>query len=124
MAQEQPPPFLPEGEDQRQYLRVPLIVYRVRLDDGHRSFFGYSRNISRGGLFISTVNPREPGSRFEVEIPLPPPHQRLLRCHCEVAWVRRFDPRSLDPPGMGLRFLDLAEVEAEAIEAWIRGLTG
>ncbi len=110
------------GEDQRGFLRVPLIVYRIRLDDGRRSFFGYSCNIGRGGLFISTVSPREPGSRFAVEIPLPPPFQRLLRCHCEVTWTRPYDPRSTQPPGMGLKFLDLADADGEALEAWIKTL--
>lgn len=114
-----PPDAAPKG-DQRRALRAPLIVYRLRFDDGRRSFFGYSKNISRSGLFIATVNPREPGSRFEVEIPLPPPLNRAARCTCEVVWSRQYDRRSPHEPGMGLKFVDLPEEVADAIDAWIR----
>jgi len=113
------PPAPPKG-DLRRDLRAPLIVYRLQFDDGQRTFFGYSKNISRSGLFIATVNPREPGSRFEVEIPLPPPLNRSARCACEVVWARQYNPRSALEPGMGLRFINLPEDVGAAIDAWAR----
>jgi uncharacterized protein (TIGR02266 family) len=106
-------------KDQRRNLRAPLIVYRLRFDDGQKTFFGYSKNISRGGLFIATVNPREPGSRFTVEIPLPPPLKRVVSCTCEVVWSRPYDRKSPFEPGMGLKFLDLSEADAEALDRWV-----
>lgn len=117
----QPP--APPSIDARKDLRAPLIVYRLRFDDGQRTFFGYSKNISRSGMFIATVSPREPGSRFEVEIPLPPPLGRTVRCTCEVVWSRQFERRASHEPGMGLRFLDLPEEDSAAIDAWIRDQT-
>lgn len=114
-------PETPAKGDLRKDLRAPLIIYRLRFDDGRRTFFGYSKNISRSGLFIATVNPREIGHRFELEIPLPAPIGRTVRCACEVIWNRQFDRRSVHEPGMGLRFIDLPDDVAQAIDTWAGG---
>lgn len=104
---------------QRKALRAPLIILRVKLDDGRKSFFGYAKNISRSGLFISTVNPREPGERFQVELTLPAPLGYNVQCTCEVVWKRHFSKGSPHEPGMGLSFVDLPEEVAAAIDSWI-----
>jgi uncharacterized protein (TIGR02266 family) len=109
-----------DSAHQRRSLRAPLIVLRVKLDDGQKSFFGYAKNISRSGFFISSVNPREPGERFHVELALPAPLGHNVRCACEVVWKRLFSKGSPYEPGMGLRFLDLPEEQAEAIDRWVR----
>jgi uncharacterized protein (TIGR02266 family) len=109
----------PPPADRRRSLRSPLIVQRVRIDEGRSTFFGYARNISRGGLFISATNPREVGSQFHLEIPLPPPLDHTVRCTCEVVWRRPWSRKEAREPGMGLRFLDLAPEEGEAIDQWI-----
>lgn len=108
-------------EHERANLRSPLLVLKVRYDDGRKTFFGYAKNISRGGVFIATVNPRDPGSRFHVEIPLPPPLCTTLQCFCEVIWKRDFRPDSPYEPGMGLRFIDLPEELGERLNRWIKG---
>jgi uncharacterized protein (TIGR02266 family) len=105
--------------DRRRTLRRPLIVQRVKAEDERRTFFGYASNISSGGLFIGTANPKDVGSRFVVEIPLPEPIARQIRCSCEVVWMRPWQKRMSHEPGMGLRFLDLAEGDRDAIDRWI-----
>lgn len=104
---------------QRKALRAPLIVLRVKLDDGRKSFFGYAKNISRSGLFISTANPREPGERFQVELSLPAPLGNKVQCACEVVWKRLYSKGSPFEPGMGLRFLELPEEVAKEIDGWV-----
>lgn len=106
--------------DQRKSLRSPLLVLKVKVDAGRKSFFGYAKNISRSGMFIATTNPREPGSRFQVEIPLPAPLSRTVSCTCEVVWNRQFRRKSEQEPGMGLKFCDLEEPIAGDIDTWIR----
>lgn len=113
-----------EKSDPRKNLRSPLIALRVRMDDGQKSFFGYTKNISRSGIFIGTVNPREPGSQFRVEIPLPAPLNRTVECTCEVVWKRHFTKGAPYEPGMGLRFTDLPEEIAIAIATWIDSQEG
>jgi uncharacterized protein (TIGR02266 family) len=104
--------------DKRRALRVSLVVRRVTGNERVQTLFGYADNISRGGLFISTENPREPGSQFELELDLPRPVARSVRVHCQVVWWRRRTPDAVHPPGMGLRFLDLPIHVADAIDAW------
>jgi len=109
---------------QRKSLRSPLIVLRVKLDDGQKSFFGYAKNISRSGFFIASVNPREPGEHFQVELALPAPVDRSVQCACEVVWKRLYSKGSPYEPGMGLRFLDLPAEVADEIDRWVRAELG
>lgn len=108
----------------RTSLRSPLLVLKVKVDDGRTCFFGYAKNIGRGGMFIATANPREPGSRFQVEIPLPAPLNQTVRCTCEVIWQRQFRKKSPHEPGMGLKFIDLPENLSEAIDSWVKSQAG
>jgi uncharacterized protein (TIGR02266 family) len=112
-----------EQKDQRCALRVPLIVEKLPCGDGRKSFFGYARNISCGGLFIATVNPREPGEQFDLQVTLPASAALTLSCRCEVVWKRHFEPGSKFEPGMGLRFLDLPQETAEELERWLMLMT-
>lgn len=106
--------------NQRKSLRSPLLVLKVKVDDGRKFFFGYAKNISRSGMFIATANPREPGSLFQVDIPLPEPLKRSVRCTCEVVWQRQFKKKSPYEPGMGLKFTDITEEDAASIDDWVR----
>jgi uncharacterized protein (TIGR02266 family) len=114
-------PYPVEQKNLRRALRSPLIVEKLPCGDGRKTFFGYAKNISRGGLFIATVNPREPGDQFDLELLLPAPNSLLIRCRCEVVWKRVFERKGKFEPGMGLRFLDLPEATGEAIDLWVRG---
>ncbi|MBN2646095.1 MAG: PilZ domain-containing protein [Desulfuromonadaceae bacterium] len=109
--------------EQRLALRSVIIIQKIRLDDGRRTFFGYSTNISCSGLFVSTVSPANPGSRFHLEFTLPTPLNEMVRCDCEVVWNRHFSENSPFEPGMGLRFIDLEEEIRIRIDDWIRQAT-
>lgn len=117
---ERPDPPMPPAADRRRWLRAPLIVQRVRVEEGRNTFFRYASNISRGGLFIGATSPREVGRQFELEIPLPKPLDYTVRCTCEVVWRRPWAKGLKLDPGMGLRFLDLPEEDGKAIDRWIK----
>jgi hypothetical protein len=102
----------------RRYLPSPLLVLRSASPAHGRVFFGYARNVSRSGLYISTVNPRQPGSRFHLEVPIPP-LGRCVSCVCEVVWKRDFSPACPYDPGMGMKFIDLDEDIARIIDGWV-----
>ncbi len=101
-------------------LRAPLLVLKVRVEDDGRVFFGYAKNISRGGIFIATTNPREPGTQVKVEIPLPFTAGQAVQCTCEVVWKREFKRKAPYEPGMGLKFVDLPEAVGQGIDAWVQ----
>ena len=119
MSERSNTPSAAPGQDRRRSLRIPLIVQRVRVQDERRTFFGYAKNISSGGLFIGTASPKDVGSRFLVEIPLPKPIDRRVRCTCEVVWNRPWASGITLEPCMGIQFLDLAAEDGEAIRQWI-----
>lgn len=106
--------------DLRTSLHVPIMVLKADRDSGRTTFFGYAKNISRRGMMIGATRPREPGDQFLLEFSLPEPISRVVQCECEVIWKRRWARNGCHEPGMGLRFLDLPEELAEAIERWIR----
>ena len=106
--------------DHRKQLTIPITVLKADSDDSPKTFFGYAKNISRTGMMIGTTNPRDLGSRFRLEIPLPSPLNVVATCECEVVWSRRWAKNAEIEPGMGLRFLDLPEEIAAAIDKWIR----
>ena len=113
------PEYEVEQKNQRLATRVPLIVEKIPIEDGQKSFFGYAKNISRGGLFIATVKPREPGDVFTIEMTLPTNPRHTFRCRCEVVWKRHFQRKENLQPGMGLRFIDLAVADGDKIDEWV-----
>ena len=115
----QEPNQQPIQAHQRLALRSPLIILKVKLEAKKRSFFGYAKNISRGGMFIGSVNPHDPGEQFRVELSLPAPIEQQVQCTAEVVWKRKFVPNGPYDPGMGLRFLDLPPDVGEAIDDWV-----
>lgn len=109
--------------DSRRNLRSPLIIQKVHLTAERPVFFGYSKNISRSGLFIATTNSIEPGEQINLEIPLPAPLVGPVRCCCEVVWTRPLGKHLPSEPGIGLKFIDLPEGISLQIDSWIKSQT-
>lgn len=116
------PEYAEEQKNLRRTTRAPLIVEKIPCGDGVKTLFGYAKNISRGGLFIATVKPREPGEIFLIELSLPTAPRHTLRCRCEVVWKRHFQRKENLQPGMGLRFIDLSEADGDKIDEWATAL--
>ncbi len=110
-------PFI--AGDRRKHLRTHLLILNLKGDSGAKTFFGYAKNISRSGLFVSSVNPKDVGEEFTVEFNLHR-EERMIRCRCVVVWSRVYDKTSPYTPGMGLKFLDLAEDTMEYIDNWVK----
>lgn len=113
------PEYAAEQKNKRHATRSPLIVEKIPCGDGHKTLFGYAKNVSRGGLFIATVRPREPGEEFVIELTLPMNPRHTFRCRCEVVWKRHFQRKSSLEPGMGLRFLDIADADGDKVDEWV-----
>ena len=106
--------------DLRKNLRAPLIIQKVHIDSERPAFFGYSKNISKSGMFIATTNPIEPGEQINLEFQLPPPLKGTVRCCCEVVWKRPFGTHLPFEPGMGMKFIDMPEEISTQLDQWVR----
>ncbi len=106
--------------ERRKDIRVPLKVVRVwsEAEDGKRGFMGYARDVSLGGLFIQMVTPLQQGIRFKMAFQLIE-GEAEIHPEVQVAWTRRFNPKSKSEAGIGVQFLDLSEKDRAAIQSWI-----
>jgi type IV pilus assembly protein PilZ len=99
------------GEPRRSHPRVPL-VFEIQYESVDQFVTEYTRNISRGGLFIKTVRVLPEGTEFLFNLHVPGFEQPVeLRGH--VAWVRTAEQvaGSGAVAGMGVRFIYGSEDE-------------
>jgi uncharacterized protein (TIGR02266 family) len=106
--------------DLRKHLRSPLIIQKVHINSDRPAFFGYSKNISKSGMFIATTNPIQPGEQIDLEFPLPAPLKGTARCRCEVVWKRPPGTHLPFEPGMGVKFIDMPADITDRLDEWIR----
>jgi uncharacterized protein (TIGR02266 family) len=105
----------------RDALRVEVhLAVRYGLG-GDRLLDNFSINISTGGLFIETDQPRPEGSPLHLEFQLPD-RSELIRCRARVAWVNSAAaPKNPQlPAGMGIQFIDLSLADMQAVREFIR----
>lgn len=105
--------------DRRKNLRKQLLVLKIRGEDTKGVFFGYAKTVSRGGMFISSVNPKKMGEEFEISFKLDD-MGREIKCRAVVVWIRQYDSLIKQEPGMGIKFVDLDDATREEIDEWIR----
>ena len=102
--------------DRRRSKRHPAQVrVRLRYPDVQTFVEKFSINVSRGGIFIRTREPREVDAlvRFEFQLQDGKP---VFRGEGKVVWVKDFNPDvPTKPHGMGLKFTRLDRKSRELI---------
>lgn len=93
-----------------------LIIEKVT-DETGKTFLGYAKNMSLGGIFVSTVKPKPIDFRLVISFKIPE-SDTIVSCEARVSWVRDFDPENRIDPGMGLEFLSLDSESRDSIESW------
>jgi type IV pilus assembly protein PilZ len=81
----------------------------------------YSVNLSKGGIFIETSEPLQPGEAMTLKFEVP--GVGPLEVEGVVAWVRTGDPSGL-PDGMGIQFDTLDARYGDVIDGMVRGFVG
>src|SRR5690606_12300787 len=81
------------------------------LTDSH-FYTGLSQDLSSGGVFISTYQPKPPGTEVGLYFALPDGH--VVEAKGVVRWTREGGGET--PPGMGIAFQELSAVDLEAIQ--------
>ena len=99
------------GEDRRTGRgRVPVETDIGLLSDSH-FYVGLSQDLSQGGVFVATYEPRRPGTRVTLCFVLPDGH--AVEAGGVVRWVREASEAA--PPGMGVAFQEIAKEDVQAI---------
>ena len=106
--------------DQRACRRIDLEV-TVDLESAHNFFSGVASNISVGGLFIATRDPRTIGELITVRVVLPG-DERPLTLEGVVRWIRAESaPQGGErAAGMGVQFLGLPPDAIASISNFVR----
>lgn len=89
----------------------------VTVGSDHNFYAGFAENLSAGGVFIATHKLKPVGSKIELTINLPDGVQ--IRATGDVRWIRVFNEHSDTPPGMGVRFNDLADASVALIQKFL-----
>jgi uncharacterized protein (TIGR02266 family) len=105
-----------DGAHRREHSRFHVDL-DVTVGSDHNFYAGFAENLSAGGVFIATHKLKPVGSKIELTINLPDGVQ--LRATGEVRWIRVFNEQSDTPPGMGVRFNDLADASVSLIQSFL-----
>lgn len=84
----------------------------------HEDEFGFTYNVSEGGLYVRTLDvPKDDGVWLEL---CPPRSERRVRLVAQVQWRRPFDnsESATIPPGFGVKLVDGARAD---LESWNSG---
>lgn len=103
--------------ERRRHVRAPIEL-KVEYTRLNAFFADYTKNISKGGTFIRTTQPLEPGTEFVFQLIVPQRSEPLLLRGKVVRIVTEEEAREnpgLDP-GMGIRFVYADENERRHIE--------
>jgi uncharacterized protein (TIGR02266 family) len=99
----------------RSFERVSLET-EVRLSANGHEIWAWSRNVSRGGMFVEADTLLEPDSEFQVEFTVPET-SIVVQPTARVVWRR---PAGHERgPGMGLQFLKLDRDAAQWLEQYV-----
>ena len=90
----------------------------LSLESDHNFYTGFTENISSGGIFIATRDLKAIGTIMEISFSVPG-HEAKITTRAEVRWQRLEQSHVDSMPGIGLRFLDLNDEAAQAINTFI-----
>lgn len=108
------------GDERRKYERVPLsLLVQYRLNTFEDFLAEYSADISMGGMFVRTNEPREKGSTLYLQFWLKD-GSKLIEALGRVVHVNPpGDPKR--PAGMGIEFVNLDEESLALIVEIVQG---
>lgn len=101
--------------------RIPKALSLV-FKDRQAFVRSYTKDISMGGLFIKTENPLPPGHQFQLKLQVPGLTEPM-QIKCDVMWARQRQESTPDePPGMGVKFCEIAERDHIFLKKYIQGI--
>lgn len=105
------------GRERRQFDRAPLnMLVQFRLGDMDEFMRDYAANISLGGIFIRTREPRDRGSMIYLQFRLKD-GSKLIEGLGKVVHV---NPPESPAPGMGVEFVNLDDESRRLIKEIVK----
>ena len=105
------------GRERRVHPRAPLnMLVQFRLPDMDAFIREYSANISIGGMFIRTQEPRSEGARLYFQFRVPDDGSVFEG----LGKVVHINPPDHPTPGMGIEFINLEENSRRVLDEIIR----
>ena len=99
---------------------------RLALEVSYRStgsfLVSYSVDLSSGGLFLETEQPRQIGTELELWLSIPGATEEV-RLKGDVVWVRQ-ESRPGQPAGMGIQFQDVEGGCGQLIDSLVKQFSG
>jgi type IV pilus assembly protein PilZ len=101
--------------------RHPRIYRPIEVDYyyGDEFYRESTISLSMGGLYVKTNQPLEVGSLFHVDFTLPD-FNHLFKVRGKVIWKKLIEDTH-GPPGMGIKFYDVAENDKRALLQYLAG---
>jgi type IV pilus assembly protein PilZ len=107
--------------NRRSHARAPIEL-KVEYKRVNTFFADYTKNISRGGTFISTQRPLPVGTEFVFALGVPSMPEPL-KLQGKVIWITTAEDSSpANPAGMGIEFQYSSEQERQRKEAAVERL--
>lgn len=104
--------------DNRRESRLPIDV-KVDYRTAGSFITDYTKNISRGGLFIATSLPLDIGTRVRLRLTLPD-GDAPFALDGVVKWVATLKEKDSHPAGMGIEFVDFDEKVKAKLESLVK----
>ncbi len=101
--------------------RSVRVLYGTPVTFGHKGqsppMNGYSFNINLGGIYLRSLTPLPLQTKLVLSFS-PPFARGKVVAEAQVVWRKQFgEEETASPPGMGLQFIDIWEVDRMAYEA-------
>lgn len=107
----------------REIVRIPCRT-PVVFENGGKSVFGTSTDISTGGIFVASPEAMAEGTALKLSFFLPDSPNNIIEAGGRVAWVNhKSHPRKTAfPSGFGVQFIGLPRQAVDAVQKFARGL--
>jgi uncharacterized protein (TIGR02266 family) len=108
-----------ELPNQREHRRI-AIETEISISSGSQFYTGFTKNISSGGLFISTHERYELGEQFQVRFRVDQ-FDKDFDILAEVRWVSPYREDLPDQPvGLGVQFVGLSEGDQAILDMYLK----
>lgn len=107
----------PEGQRRREErVALDLVIFTYPLGETERAASrSETRNVSSAGMFIAAERPPAKGQVLFLEAFPNGSDEEAVRSRAVVRWRRRW----LEPRGMGVELLDVADEERDRLRRWM-----